>query len=141
MIEFQNVTYVYGENTPFRRVAVDDVSFKIEEGTVTGIIGHSGSGKSTLSQLMNALIQPNSGKILLDGKDINENAASRRRTRFDVGLVFQYPEYQLFEETVRRDIAFGPTNMKLSESRNPRPCRRSCKVYGNYRGNARQVSV
>ena len=116
MIEFQNVTYVYGENTPFRRVAVDDVSFKIEEGTVTGIIGHSGSGKSTLSQLMNALIQPNSGKILLDGKDINENAASRRKTRFDVGLVFQYPEYQLFEETVRRDIAFGPTNMKLSES-------------------------
>ena len=116
MIEFQNVTYVYGENTPFRRVAVDDVSFKIEEGTVTGIIGHSGSGKSTLSQLMNALIQPNSGKILLDGKDINENAASRRKTRFDVGLVFQYPEYQLFEETVRRDIAFGPTNMKLSEN-------------------------
>ena len=116
MIEFQNVTYVYGENTPFRRVAVDDVSFKIEKGTVTGIIGHSGSGKSTLSQLMNALIQPNSGKILLDGKDINENAASRRRTRFDVGLVFQYPEYQLFEETVRRDIAFGPTNMKLSEN-------------------------
>ena len=113
MIEFQNVTYVYGENTPFRRVAIDDVSFNIEEGTVTGIIGHSGSGKSTLAQLMNALISPASGKVLIDGEDINQSASSKRKARFDVGMVFQYPEYQLFEETVRRDIAFGPGNMGL----------------------------
>lgn len=113
MIEFQNVTYVYGENTPFRRVAIDDVSFNIEEGTVTGIIGHSGSGKSTLAQLMNALISPASGKVLIDGEDINQSASSKRKARFDVGMVFQYPEYQLFEETVRKDIAFGPGNMGL----------------------------
>ncbi len=115
MIEFKNVTYVYGENTPFRRVAVDDVSFRIKAGAVTGLIGHSGSGKSTLAQLMNALISPTSGTVLLDGNDINESASSKRKARFGVGLVFQYPEYQLFEETVYKDIAFGPKNMGLDE--------------------------
>lgn len=115
MLEFQNVTYIYGENTPFCRVAIDDVSFKIQEGAVTGLIGHSGSGKSTLAQMMNALIAPTKGRVLLDGNDINKTPAAKRKAHFDVGLVFQYPEYQLFEETVRKDIAFGPRNMGLSE--------------------------
>ena len=124
------MTYVYGENTPFRRVAIDDVSFNIEEGTVTGIIGHSGSGKSTLAQLMNALISPASGKVLIDGEDINQSASSKRKARFDVGMVFQYPEYQLFEETVRRDIAFGPGNMGLDGEEISKRVRNAARITG-----------
>ncbi len=116
MITFENVSYIYGENTPFEKRALDDVSFKIEKGKVTGIIGHSGSGKSTLAQLMNALYKPYAGRVLLDGKDVNADAKSSHEARFQVGLVFQYPEYQLFEETVEKDIAFGPKNMGLSEA-------------------------
>ena len=115
MLEFQNVSYVYGVGTPFKRVAVDNVSFSIPEGKVTGLIGHTGSGKSTLSLLMNGLLSPSSGKVLLNGIDINDKNTSKRDVRFKVGLVFQYPEYQLFEETVEKDIAYGPKNMGLSE--------------------------
>ncbi len=115
MLEFKNVTYIYGTGTPFEIKALDDVSIKIEKGKVTGLIGHSGSGKSTLVQLMNALYKPTSGTVLLDGEDINRDAKSAHEARFKVGLVFQYPEYQLFEETVGADIAFGPKNMGLSE--------------------------
>lgn len=116
MLEFENVSYVYGANTPYKKTAVDNVSFKITPGKVTGIIGHTGSGKSTLSQMMNALLKPTGGRVLLDGKDIWEKGYDSRSVRFKVGLVFQYPEYQLFEETVAKDIAFGPKNMGLSES-------------------------
>jgi len=115
MLEFENVSYVYGAHTPFEKVAVDNVSVKIQPGKVTGLIGHTGSGKSTLSQMMNALLKPTSGRVLLDGKDINEKGSDARAVRFRVGLVFQYPEYQLFEETVEKDIAFGPKNMGLSD--------------------------
>ncbi|MBO4949692.1 MAG: energy-coupling factor transporter ATPase [Clostridia bacterium] len=115
MLEFQNVSYIYGEGTPFRKVAVDNVSFAIPEGKVTGLIGHTGSGKSTLSLLMNGLLSPTSGKVLLNGTDINAKGTNKRDVRFKVGLVFQYPEYQLFEETVEKDIAYGPKNMGLSE--------------------------
>lgn len=115
MLEFQNVSYVYGVGTPFKRVAIDNVSFTIPEGKVTGLIGHTGSGKSTLSLLMNGLLTPSSGKVLLHGTDINCKEANKRDVRFKVGLVFQYPEYQLFEETVEKDIAYGPKNMGLSE--------------------------
>lgn len=116
MIEFSDVSYVYGRRTPFERVAVNNISFKIEDGLVTGIIGHTGSGKSTVAQMMNALLCPTSGKVLLDGQDINASKEKSFKSRFEVGIVFQYPEYQLFEETVEKDIAYGPTNMGLDES-------------------------
>ena len=115
IIELKNVNFVYGEGTPFRSEALVDVSVGIERGTVTGIIGHTGSGKSTLVQLFNGLIKPQSGTVMLDGRDIWADPKKIGEVRFRVGLVFQYPEYQLFEETVRRDIAFGPRNMGLSE--------------------------
>ena len=116
MIEFSDVSYVYGKRTPFERVAVNNISFKIEDGLVTGIIGHTGSGKSTVAQMMNALLCPTSGKVLLDGEDINSSREKSYRSRFEVGIVFQYPEYQLFEETVEKDIAYGPANMGLDEA-------------------------
>ncbi len=115
MLEFENVTYKYSENTPFEMTAVDSVNLKIQDGIVTGLIGHTGSGKSTLSMMMNALVKPTSGRVLLDGKDIWEKGYDTLSVRYKVGLVFQYPEYQLFEETVEKDIAFGPKNMGLSE--------------------------
>ena len=116
VIETQNCTVCYSAGTPFEREALTDVSVSIEEGDFVGIIGHTGSGKSTFVQLLNGLIKPTSGRILLDGKDIWENPKDIRRVRFQVGMVFQYPEHQLFEETVYKDIAFGPRNMGLSES-------------------------
>lgn len=115
MLEFKDVSYVYGEKTPFEKTAVNNVSVTIKDDCVTGLIGHTGSGKSTLAQMMNALIKPTGGKILLDGKDINAKDYNTASVRFDVGLVFQYPEYQLFEETVYKDIAYGPKNMGLSD--------------------------
>ncbi len=115
MIEFSDVSYVYGKHTPFERVAVNNISFKIEDGIVTGIIGHTGSGKSTVAQMMNALLAPTAGKVLLDGTDINSTKEESYKARFKVGLVFQYPEYQLFEETVEKDIAYGPSNMGLDD--------------------------
>ncbi len=114
-VTLEHVSYTYEPGTPFAVKALDDVSLNIREGSITGIIGHTGSGKSTLVQLFNGLEKPNEGRILLDGKDIWENPKQMQAIRFRVGLVMQYPEYQLFEETVRADIAFGPKNMGLSD--------------------------
>ena len=114
-LTLENVNVVYGENTPFRKTALKDISIAFPPGKVTGIIGHTGSGKSTLAMLLNGLLRPTSGKVLLDGHDIWENPKEIGAVRFKVGMVFQYPEYQLFEETVSADIAFGPKNMGLSE--------------------------
>lgn len=115
-LETQELTYTYSEGTPFEKTAVDHVSLKIDEGEMVGVMGHTGSGKSTLIQHFNGLLKPTSGKVLLDGKDIWENKEKIRDVRFKVGLVFQYPEYQIFEETVYNDIAFGPKNMGLDEA-------------------------
>ena len=115
IIRVENLTHTYGEGTPFRRSAVQDMSLSIYRGEFLGIIGHTGSGKSTLIQHLNGLLKPTAGRICLGGTDIWEDPKKIRDVRFRVGLVFQYPEYQLFEETVYRDIAFGPTNMGLSK--------------------------
>lgn len=115
VLELKNLSFVYGQKTPFEKRAVDNVSLSIEKGEFIGIIGHTGSGKSTLVQMLNGLIQPTEGQVFLDGEDIWQNPKEIRKVRFKVGMVFQYPEYQLFEETVYKDIAFGPTNMCKSE--------------------------
>lgn len=131
IIETQNLTYVYGEGTPFKKVAVDDVNLKIEEGELVGVIGHTGSGKSTLIQHFNALLKPTDGKIFIDGEQINwEDKKSLRAIRFKVGLVFQYPEYQLFEDTVYKDISFGPKNMGLSDEEIDRRVRDTARLVG-----------
>ena len=114
-IALEHVSYIYGAKTPFEIKALDDVSLTVRSGSITGIIGHTGSGKSTLVQLFNGLEKPQAGRVLLDGRDIWEKPKEMRNIRFRVGLVMQYPEYQLFEETIRADIAFGPRNMGLSE--------------------------
>ncbi len=116
MLETQKLTFIYGAGTPFERRAVDAVDFKLHEGQCMGLIGHTGSGKSTLIQHLNGLLKPTSGKVLFEGADIWEGKKPARELRFKVGLVFQYPEYQLFEETIAADIAFGPKNMGLSET-------------------------
>lgn len=116
VLKTEELTYQYSIGTPFEKTAVDHVNLEIEEGAFVGIIGHTGSGKSTLIQHFNGLIRPTSGKVYLDGQDIWGNKANIRQVRFQVGLVFQYPEYQIFEDTVYKDIAFGPKNMGLSES-------------------------
>ena len=113
-LQVKNLTHIYSAGTPFEHKALDSVSFCVERGEFIGIIGHTGSGKSTLIQHLNGLLKPSSGEILLDGQDIWSDKALTRQARFRVGLVFQYPEYQLFEETVYKDIAFGPKNQKLS---------------------------
>ncbi len=115
VIEVKNLSFTYGVGTPFEKNAVKDVSLNIEKGEFIGIIGHTGSGKSTFIQMLNGLIQPTSGHVLLNGRDIWEEPKKIRNVRFKVGMVFQYPEYQLFEETVEKDIAFGPRNMGLSD--------------------------
>ena len=115
IIKLENVTVRYGEGTPFALTALDGINLDIPAGCVCGIIGHTGSGKSTLAQLLNGLLQPTRGKVVFKGEDINRSKQSVNDIRFKVGLVFQYPEYQLFEETVEKDIAFGPHNMSLSE--------------------------
>lgn len=114
VLELKNLSYVYGTGTPFKKTAVNNVSLSIEKGEFIGIMGHTGSGKSTLVQMLNGLMKPTSGQVLLDGEDIWANPKDIRKIRFKVGMVFQYPEYQLFEETVAKDIAFGPTNMGKS---------------------------
>lgn len=116
MIETKELCYRYGIGTPFEKEAVRKVSLRIEKGELVGIIGHTGSGKSTLIQMLNGLIKPTSGQILLEGKDIWAEPKKIRDVRFRVGMVFQYPEYQLFEETVVKDIMFGPKNMGLSDA-------------------------
>ena len=113
-LELKNLSYTYSDGTAFVRQAVNNVSAVIREGSITGIIGHTGSGKSTLVQMMNGLLTPTSGEVLLDGENIFTNKKTLRDARFKVGLVFQYPEYQLFEETIFKDIAYGPKNQKLS---------------------------
>ena len=116
ILETQELTYTYSQGSPFEKTAVDHVNLKIEEGEMVGVMGHTGSGKSTLIQHFNGLLKPTSGKVLLEGRDIWENKDKIRDVRFQVGLVFQYPEYQIFEETVYKDIAFGPKNMGLDEA-------------------------
>ncbi len=114
-IELRNVTYRYSIGTPFEKAALENVSLQFEEGIITGLMGHTGSGKSTIAQLLNGLLRPTEGQVLIDGRDIWDSPKDIGAVRFRVGLVFQYPEYQLFEETVARDIAYGPTNMGLSQ--------------------------
>lgn len=116
VLETQDLTYIYSQGSPFEKTAVDHVNIKIEEGEMVGVMGHTGSGKSTLIQHFNGLLKPSSGKILLDGQDIWADKTKIRDVRFQVGLVFQYPEYQIFEETVYKDIAFGPKNMGLDNA-------------------------
>ena len=115
ILETKNLIYTYGVGTPFEKTAVQDVSIAVEKGEFVGVIGHTGSGKSTLIQMLNGLIRPTGGQVLLNGQDIWEKPKEIRRVRFQVGMVFQYPEYQLFEETVLKDIMFGPKNMGISD--------------------------
>ena len=114
MLRLEHITYRYSAGTPFEVKALDDVTLDIHRGRITGLIGHTGSGKSTLVQLLNGLTRPEAGRVRLDGQDIWQDPKQIGKVRFRVGLVMQYPEYQLFEETVRADIAFGPRNMQLS---------------------------
>ncbi len=130
VLEVKEVRYVYGAKTPFEKVAVDAVSFSVEQGECIGIIGHTGSGKSTLIQQLNGLLRPTSGTVLLHGKDIWAKPKEIRQVRFQVGMVFQYPEYQLFEETVYKDIAFGPRNQKLSDAEVERRVRAAADFVG-----------
>ncbi len=130
LLEVKNLSHVYSAGTPFEHTALDNVSFHVERGEFIGIIGHTGSGKSTLMQHLNGLLKPSGGSILLDGQDIWADKKVNRQTRFRVGLVFQYPEYQLFEETVYKDIAFGPKNMGLKTEEIDRRVRESAALVG-----------
>ena len=130
IIEVRHLTHTYSVGTPFQRDAVHDVSFTVEKGEFLGIIGHTGSGKSTLIQHLNGLLRPTSGEILLSGRDIWAEPRKIRSVRFRVGLVFQYPEYQLFEETVYKDIAFGPGNMGKTGAELDACVRESAKLVG-----------
>ena len=115
ILKVENLNYVYSPNTPYVTAAVKDLSFSVEKGQIFGVIGHTGSGKSTLLQMLNGLLKPTSGKVLFNGKDIWENPKKIKEIRSKIGLVFQYPEYQLFEDTVLQDISYGPKNMGLNE--------------------------
>ena len=130
ILEIKNLNYIYSAGTPFEHKALENVSFAVRPGEFVGIIGHTGSGKSTLMQQLNGLLKPTSGQVLLDGKDIWTDKKSTRQARFRVGLVFQYPEYQLFEETVYKDIAFGPRNMGLPEEEIDRRVRQAAGFVG-----------
>ena len=130
IIQVKNLTHTYGAGTPFQRNAVDHMSFEVQEGEFLGIIGHTGSGKSTLIQHLNGLLQPTEGQILLHGKDIWAEPKKIRDVRFRVGLVFQYPEYQLFEETVYKDIAFGPANQGKTGEELDHAVREAAKLVG-----------
>lgn len=130
VIRTENLTHIYNKGTPFQMAAIDNVNIEIEKGELVGIIGHTGSGKSTLIQHLNGLLKPESGKIYLDGEDIWADKSKIRNVRFKVGLCFQYPEYQLFEETVYKDIAFGPTNMGLSEAEIDKRVREAANFVG-----------
>lgn len=130
ILQVQHLTHTYSVGTPFQRSAVEDMSFDVYDGEFLGIIGHTGSGKSTLIQHLNGLLRPTSGQILLHGKDIWAEPKKIRDVRFQVGLVFQYPEYQLFEETVYQDISFGPKNMGLDEAEVDRRVREAARFVG-----------
>lgn len=129
-IKLENVSYIYEKNSAYSTEALKDVSLEINDGEFIGMIGHTGSGKSTLIQLFNALLRPSSGTILYDGKDIWNNDFNRRELRFNVGLVFQYPEYQLFETTVLKDVCFGPKNKGLSEDECIKRAKEALKAVG-----------
>ncbi len=130
ILEVKNLNYIYSAGTPFEHQALDNVSFSVNRGEFIGIIGHTGSGKSTLMQQLNGLLKPTSGSVLLDGRDIWSDKKLTRQARFRVGLVFQYPEYQLFEETVYKDIAFGPKNMGLKPEEIDRRVREAAGFVG-----------
>ncbi|MBQ7769230.1 MAG: energy-coupling factor transporter ATPase [Oscillospiraceae bacterium] len=130
ILEVRNLSHTYSIGTPFAHKALDNVSFAVERGEFIGVIGHTGSGKSTLMQHLNGLLKPEIGEILLDGVDIWSDKKVTRLSRFRVGLVFQYPEYQLFEETVYKDIAFGPKNMGLKSAEIDRRVREAAKLVG-----------
>lgn len=130
IIETRDLTYTYGTGTPFEKMAVDHVNLSIEQGEFIGVIGHTGSGKSTLIQQLNGLLRPTSGTVLLDGKDIWAEPKKIRAVRFRVGMVFQYPEHQLFEETVLKDISFGPSNMGLEPAEIEKRARDAAKFVG-----------
>ena len=130
ILQIEHLTHTYSAGTPFQRSAVDDMNLSMMDGEFLGIIGHTGSGKSTLIQHLNGLLKPTSGRILLQGKDIWADPKKIRDVRFQVGLVFQYPEYQLFEETVYKDVAFGPKNMGLDDAEIDRRVRQSVQAVG-----------
>jgi len=130
ILQVQHLTHTYGVDTPFERSAVEDMNFDIQDGEFVGIIGHTGSGKSTLIQHLNGLLKPTSGRILFSGRDIWAQPKKIRDVRFQVGLVFQYPEYQLFEETVYKDIAFGPANMGKTGAELDRCIRNAAEFVG-----------
>ena len=130
LLSARDLVYTYSAGTPFEHIAVDHLDFDIEKGEFIGIIGHTGSGKSTLVQMLNGLLKPTSGTITLDGINIWDKPKEIRKIRFKVGLVFQYPEYQLFEETVAKDIAYGPTNMGLSEEEIKESVKNAAKFVG-----------
>ena len=137
ILKVENVTYIYSRGTPFERVALDDVSVSFERGKITGLIGHTGSGKSTLVNLLNGLNKPHVGRVLLGGVDIWEKPKEIAKIRYRVGLVMQYPEYQLFDETVEEDIAFGPKNQGLSPEEVKKRVDEACR----YTGIDRQMRV
>ena len=130
ILQIKNLNYVYSVGTPFEHQALDNVTFSVNRGEFVGIIGHTGSGKSTLMQHLNGLLKPTSGQVILDGQDIWSDKKLTRQAKFRVGLVFQYPEYQLFEETVYKDIAFGPKNMKLTAEEIDRRVREAANFVG-----------
>ncbi|MCH5188988.1 MAG: energy-coupling factor transporter ATPase [Oscillospiraceae bacterium] len=130
LLQTENLSYIYGEGTPFCVTALDKVNIEIEKGEIVAVIGHTGSGKSTLMQQLNGLLKPTSGRVLIDGEDIRSSKAKTLETRFRVGLCFQYPEYQLFENTVYEDIAFGPKNMGLTEAEVDKRVRDAAKYVG-----------
>ena len=130
MIEVKNLTHIYNEGLPHESVAIDDVSFTIDDGEFVSIIGHTGSGKSTMLQHLNGLLKPKSGTIIIDGIDITDSKTGMLEIRKKVGLVFQYPEYQLFEETVAKDVAFGPANLGLEPEEIDARVRRSVELVG-----------
>ena len=130
ILQVKDLSYVYSSGTPFEHKALDNVNFTLNRGEFVGIIGHTGSGKSTLMQQLNGLLKPTSGQVLLDGVDIWTDKKTTRQARFQVGLVFQYPEYQLFEETVYKDIAFGPKNMGLGTEEIDRRVREAAGFVG-----------
>ena len=130
VLKIEHLSHIYSAGTPFEKKAVDDVSFSAQRGEFIGLIGHTGSGKSTLIQHFNGLLKPTSGKIYINGEDIFQSKEMTRAARFAVGLVFQYPEYQLFEETVYADVAFGPKNMGLDKDEIDRRVRENCRIVG-----------
>lgn len=129
-VKVENLTHVYMEDSVFEHVAIDNISFEIQDGEFVGLIGHTGSGKSTLIQHLNGLLKPSSGKIFVDGLELHTKEVQMKKVRQKVGLVFQYPEYQLFEETVYKDIAFGPTNLGLDSAEVDRRVREAIELVG-----------